>query len=125
MILVNNSVEDLPIRLCENAMLGRGDAAVAWHFSAFGGLLAVKRKNKHSPHSFVRLETVREEELLNCVFNTVKRFPLPPEWWQCNSKDQKMRTFVSMEDRTKVMPVALPHFVSENICMFTKMGWMS
>jgi hypothetical protein len=97
------------------------DPAVAWHFSAFGGLLAVRRKNKHSPHSFVRREIIREEEIRGCIFNNKERTKLPPGWWVCDNDGGAKKS----EKRTKVMPVALPHFIAENICMFVRGGWMS
>ena len=121
---IKNEVQSLPKTLCDVALFGnKEDPAIAWHFSAFGGLLAVQRKNKHSPHSFVRKEIIREDEIRGCIFNKEVRTKLPSEWWTCSKYDHDNKDDGTR--RTAVMPVALPHFVSENICMFTRKGWMS
>ena len=116
----DNSSTAIANEICRSVQFGLDN--VAWHFSAFGGVASVKRKNRHTPHSYVRrsMMTMIAEQIRGCVYWAESRWRLPVEWWTCRAAAP-----ADEARRTRVMPVALPHFVSENICMFTRMGWLT
>lgn len=120
-ISANSAEQQQRGRVACQMLLGGGDNT-AWHLSAFGGVKSVFRKNRHSPHTHIRHDSMEKvaDQIRTCVYNGEPRWRLPAQWWACRGDSSSLPN-----KTTSVMPVALPHFVAENVCLFTRMGWLS